>query len=103
MDKSKRNRNANKNPSYKARNMSEDSIRKKRQYDKAYHATTERKKYRAELNKKNRENHKAGKSKVGDGKDVSHTKKRGTTLESQKKNRARNGSGKGGTRKSTKK
>ena len=99
MDKSKRNRNANKNPSYKARGMSEESIRKKREYDKAYHATTERKKYRAELNKKNRENHKAGKSKVGDKRDVSHTKKNGTTLESQKKNRGRQGSGGKSTKK----
>src|SRR5690606_7169841 len=71
MDKSKRNRNSGKHPSYKARGMSEESIRKKRQYDKAYHATPERKKYRAELNKKNRENHKAGKSKVGEKLDVS--------------------------------
>jgi len=99
MDKSKRNRNAGKHPSYKSRGMSEESIRKKRQYDKAYHATSKRKKYRAELNKKNRENHKAGKSKVGDKLDVSHTKKGGTTLESQKSNRRRQGS----NRKSTKK
>lgn len=73
---------------------------KKKEYDKKYHATTERKKYRAELN---RENRKRGTYGNGDGKDVSHKKNGKTTLESQKQNRARNGSGKGGTRKSTKK
>ncbi|MGV8131275.1 MAG: hypothetical protein ACP5N7_04220 [Candidatus Pacearchaeota archaeon] len=57
-------------------------------YDKAYAATKKRKKYRAELNKINRK-----KGKVGDGKDVSHTKGGGTVLESQSRNRARNGSG----------
>lgn len=79
--------------------MSEASIKKKREYDKAYHATEERKKYRAELNKKNRENHKAGKSKVGDGRDVSHKKNNSTTLESQKRNRGRQGSGGKSTKK----
>ena len=58
-------------------------------YDKEYQASESRKKYRAELNRKNRENHASGKSKVGDGKDVSHKKNGGTTLESQSKNRAR--------------
>lgn len=100
MDKSKRNRNAGKNPSYKKRGMSEASIRKKRAYDKKYHATTERKKYRVELNKANR---KAGSYGNGDKKDMSHTKSGKLIKESQSKNRGRNGSGKGGARKSTKK
>lgn len=100
MDKSKRNSNSGKHPSYKARNMSDAQVKAKREYDKKYHATTERKKYRAELN---RENRKRGTYGNGDGKDVSHKKNGKTTLESQKQNRARNGSGKGGTRKSTKK
>ncbi len=100
MDKSKRNSNSGKHPSYKKRGMSKESIQKKKEYDKKYHATTERKKYRVELN---RENRKRGTYGNGDGKDVSHKKNGKTTLESQKQNRARNGSGKGGTRKSTKK
>ena len=62
---------------------------KKKEYDKKYHATTERKKYRAELN---RDNRKRGTYGNKDGKDVSHKKNGKTTLESQKKNRARNGS-----------
>lgn len=57
-------------------------------YDRKYAATKKRKKYRAELNKINRK-----KGHVGDGKDVSHTKGGGTVLESQSRNRARNGSG----------
>ena len=83
-----RNKNAGKHPSYKARNMSEASIAKKKAYDKKYHSTEERKKYRASLNKENR---KRGTYGNGDKKDVSHKKGKGTTLESQKKNRARNG------------
>jgi len=63
---------------------------KKDAYNKKYHATKERKKYRADLNKKNRDGGTYGN---GDGKDVSHTKKGGTTKESQSKNRARNGKG----------
>ena len=51
---STRNRNAGEHPSYKKRGMSEDAIAKKKAYDKAYHATEERKKYRAELNRANR-------------------------------------------------
>lgn len=55
--------------------------------EKAYQSSPSRIKYRSELNKKNRE---LG-SKKGDGKDVSHKKDGGFTLESQKKNRGRNG------------
>ena len=61
---------------------------KKKQYDKKYHSTTERKKYRSELNKANR---KSGTYGNLDGKDMSHTKSGKLVKESQKKNRARNG------------
>jgi hypothetical protein len=47
---------------------------------------------RVELNRVNRQNHAAGKSSVGDGKDVSHMKNGKTTLEKAKINRARQGS-----------
>lgn len=93
---SKRNRNAGKHPSYKKRGMSKKSIEKKRQYDKKYHQSQERKKYRAELNKANR---KAGTYGNGDKKDMSHTKKGGLVKERQSKNRARNGSNKRSTKK----
>lgn len=56
-------------------------------YDKKYQATPSRVQYRSELNAANR---KAG-SKVGDGKDMSHTKSGKLVKESQKTNRARNG------------
>ena len=57
-------------------------------YDKEYQATPERKRYRARLNKKNREEGTYGNK---DGKDASHTKKRKMVMEDQSKNRARNG------------
>ena len=63
---------------------------KKASYDTKYHGTAERKKYRSDLNKKNR---KAGTYGNGDGKDVSHKKGGGTTSESRSKNRARQGAG----------
>ena len=63
---------------------------KKNSYNKKYHATPERRKYRSELNKENR---RVGTYGNGDGKDVSHKKGGGTTLESQKSNRARQGAG----------
>lgn len=63
---------------------------KKKAYDKKYHSTEERKKYRAALNKKNR---KAGTYGNKDGKDVSHTKSGRTVKEKQSSNRARNGKG----------
>lgn len=66
---------------------------KKDAYNKEYHSTPERKKYRAELNKANRE---AGTYGNKDGKDMSHTKSGKVVKESQGKNRARNG--KGGTK-----
>ena len=88
MNSSKRNSLAGKHPSYDKLGMSEERRKKKIAYDKAYHATTERKKYRAELNKANK---KSGVK--GDGKDQSHGKNGKLTLESAKTNRARNGRG----------
>ena len=60
---------------------------KKQSYDKKYHSTDERKSYRANLNKKNRE---AGTYGNKDGKDMSHTKKGKLVKEKQSTNRARN-------------
>tara|TARA_A100001201_G_C4029685_1_gene183194 strand:- start:398 stop:676 length:279 start_codon:yes stop_codon:yes gene_type:complete len=61
--------------------------KKKQAYDKKYHSSPERKKYRSELNKKNR---KAGTYGNKDRKDMSHTKKGKMVKEKQSKNRARN-------------
>jgi len=61
---------------------------KKAKYDKKYHSTPARRKYRSNLNKANR---KAGTYGNGDGKDMSHTKKGRLVKESASKNRARNG------------
>lgn len=58
---------------------------KKNAYNKEYHATKERKKYRAKLNKANRN------SPNGPKKDKSHTKSGKLTNERASKNRARNG------------
>lgn len=63
---------------------------KKKAYDKKYHSTPERRKYRSELNKANR---KAGTYGNGDGHDMSHTKSGRLVKEKASKNRARNGSG----------
>jgi len=68
--------------------------KKKDAYNKAYHATPERKAYRSGLNKANR---KSGTYGNGDGKDKSHTSKGKLVNEKASTNRARNG--KGGTRK----
>lgn len=65
-----------------------EARKKKDAYNKKYHQSPKRKKYRAALNKANR---KAGTYGNGDGKDVSHTKGGGTTSESQSSNRKRNG------------
>jgi len=64
-----------------------EAKKKKQAYDKAYHSTPERKKYRAKLNAKNR---KAGTYGNKDNKDMSHTKKGKLVKEKQSKNRARN-------------
>jgi len=58
----------------------------KKDYDTKYHKTKKRKKYRADLNAERRRRGIAGKG----GKDVSHKKGGGYTLESPSKNRARN-------------
>ena len=50
-----------------------EAYEKKKEYDKEYHSTEERKKYRAFLNKKNRQ---AGKYGNGDGKDYDHDERR---------------------------
>jgi len=66
-----------------------EAAKKKADYDKKYHATEERKQYRAELNKANRS---AGTYGNGDNKDASHTKRGGLVREAQSRNRARQGS-----------
>lgn len=82
------NKNAGNHPSYEKLNWSPSSISRKKAYDKKYHQTTERKKYRAELNKANRD---AGTYGNGDGKDMSHTKSGKLVLELSRINRSRNG------------
>ena len=59
------------------------SAERKKAYDKAFNAKPEQRKKRSALNKANRKNKN---SKVGDGKDMSHTKK-GLRLKPQSKNR----------------
>lgn len=66
-----------------------DAKAKKDAYNTEYHKTSERKKYRAGLNKANRDSGTYGN---GDGKDMSHGKG-GLKKEAQSKNRARNGKG----------
>ncbi len=94
--KSKRNSLAGKHPSYEKLNMSEASKKRKLEYDKEYHSTEERKKYRAELNKANR---KAGTYGNKDGVDMSHTKSGKLVKEKASTNRARNGQGKKSSKK----
>ena len=65
-----------------------EARKKKDAYNKAYHATPERKKYRVRLNKKNRDEGTYGNK---DGKDMSHTKSGTMVKEIQSDNRARNG------------
>lgn len=78
-------RKKSKSAEYYANNP--EARKKKIEYDTKYHATPKRRKYRAFLNKKNRE---AGTYGNGDGKDVSHKKDGGTVMEDQSANRARN-------------
>ncbi len=85
---STRNKKAGKHPSYDKLGMSEKRRKKKIAYDKKYHSTTKRKKYRALLNRKNKE---AGTYGNGDGKDMSHTKSGRLVKERRRRNRARNG------------
>ena len=91
-----RNKLAGKHPSYDKLGMSEERKKKKLAYDKKYQATKERKDYRVELNKANRD---AGTYGNGDGKDMSHTKAGTMVKESMKSNRARNGQNKKSTKK----
>ncbi len=86
--KSKRNKKAGKHPSYDKKGMTDAQIKRKRARDKKYHATEKRKKYRALLNRKNKE---AGTYGNGDGKDMSHTKSGRLVKERRSSNRARNG------------
>ena len=67
-----------------------EARKKKQAYDKKYHSTEERKKYRAALNKENKSKGTYGNK---DGKDRSHTRSGKLVNESQRKNRARNGAG----------
>jgi hypothetical protein len=64
---------------------------KKDAYNKEYHSSSERKSYRAKLNKANKDKGTYGN---GDGKDLSHTKSGSLVQEDRKANRARNGKGK---------
>lgn len=82
-----RNKMAGKHPSYKKRKMSSKQIKNKKEYDKEYSSTTKRKKYRAKLNKENRNRGTYGN---GDKKDLSHSKSGKLVQEPQSKNRARN-------------
>lgn len=66
-----------------------EARKKKAAYDTKYHGTAERKKYRRDLAADRRKRGVMGKG----GKDVSHKKGGGTTMESRSKNRARNGAG----------
>lgn len=77
-----------------------DARRKKQAYDAVYSSSEERKRYRTKLNAANRKSHAAGKSKVGDKKDQSHTRSNKLKLEAQSKNRGRAANAKKG--KSTK-
>lgn len=61
---------------------------KKDAYNTDYHATPARKKYRADLDRERNARKRAGQNLTG--KDVSHTKGGGTTLEDSSANRARN-------------
>lgn len=66
-----------------------EARKKKAAYDKKYHSTPERKKYRAELSRERRARGIAGKG----GGDLSHTASGGFKREDPSVNRARNGSG----------
>jgi hypothetical protein len=93
-----RNKLAGKHPSYDKLGMSEERKKKKLAYDKKYQATKERKDYRVELNKANREAGTYGKM-TAMGKDRSHKKDGKLILEDKSKNRSRNGQNKKSTKK----
>lgn len=92
------NSNAGKHPSYDKLNWSPSSIQRKRAYDIKYNKTTKQKKYRAALNKANRQDGTYGKM-TSLGMDRSHTKSGKMILELRKLNRARNGQNGSSTRK----
>lgn len=81
-----RNSLAGKHPSYKKRGMSKESIEKKRKYDKEFASRDKQKKYRAKLNKYNRDKGTYGNK---DGKDASHKGGKISGMEDQSKNRGR--------------
>lgn len=88
----KQNRNAGKHPSYKARNLSEETIKKKREYDKEYHKKRRAKLKRADANRKRREEQKKGnkRARIGSGFDFDHKTGR---MEKRSVNRGRKGEG----------
>lgn len=92
MAQSKRNTlagsKAGKSESAKYFQNNSEARKKKNEYNTEYHATPERKKYRAGLNKANKD---AGTYGNKDGKDKSHTKLGKLVSEKQSSNRARNG------------
>ena len=67
-----------------------EARKKKNEYNKEYHSSPSRIKYREELNTANR---KSGTYGNGDEKDKSHTKSGKLVSEKASKNRARNGKG----------
>lgn len=77
-----------KSPSAKYYQENPEARKKKDAYNKSYHSTPARKKYRSELNKANKE---AGTYGNKDRKDMSHKKSGGLVKESQSKNRGRQG------------
>lgn len=83
MDNSKRNRYAGKGKSSNHKGTGRDYDK-----EKEYQSSPERKKYRAELNRKNRASKTYGN---GDKLDMSHTKSGKMVKEHQSKNRSRNG------------
>jgi hypothetical protein len=92
MAQSKRNTlagsKAGKSESAKYFQNNSEARKKKNEYNTEYHATPERKKYRAGLNKANKD---AGTYGNLDHKDRSHTKSGKLVSEKQSSNRARNG------------
>ncbi len=92
MAQSKRNTlagsKAGKSESAKYFQNNPEARKKKNSYNKQYHSSDERKKYRAGLNKANKD---AGTYGNLDHKDRSHTKSGKLVSEKQSSNRARNG------------
>lgn len=79
---------AGKSKSAKYFQSNTEAREKKNEYNKKYHSTDERKKYRAGLNKANKDAKTYGNK---DGKDMSHTKPGKLVREAASKNRARQG------------